>query len=99
MTIELTTLLMVHFLCNAQAAVVPATAQDAIYCVSNFEALKLRLHDGGVTPEELGTLTESERTKLSVEAYGSYRKWLAENPAMVRKLRDMSVLMAFNTPE
>jgi hypothetical protein len=92
MTVELMSLLMVHFLCNAQASVTQMSVSDAKHCSAQFEQLKIGFHPD-FTLEEFNRLEDAERSRISVEAYDFYRKWLGENPDIVLKLKDTSALM------
>ena len=89
MPIDLISLILVHFLCTEQARVDPMPINEAAYCSSNFERLKISLHPD-LTHEEYANLDEKERSKISVEAYRYYKEWRASNPALVAKLEEIS---------
>lgn len=86
MNVELVSLVLVHFLCNAQAEIARVSMGDVMYCSENFEAVKASLHPR-VTPETFRRLDARERARASVEGYAHYKDWLAANPELVAQLK------------
>jgi hypothetical protein len=93
MNIELVSLVLVHFLCNAQAEITLMSTGDAMYCSENFEDVKASLHPR-LTPEAFRKLGDRQRGRTSVEGYGYYKDWVAANPELVARLKDAAALLA-----
>lgn len=87
MNTYLASLLLTHFFCNAQAAVVPVSPQDAGHCSRNFETLKFYLHPE-ISPADAAQMPLRQRAQKSVEAYGFYVAWTKDNPALVARLKE-----------
>ena len=93
MNVELVSLVLVHFLCNAQAEITRMSMGEAMYCSENFEDLKASLHPD-LTPEKFRKLDDRRRGRASVEGYGYYKDWVAANPELVARLKDTAALLA-----
>ena len=93
MNIELISLVLVHFLCNAQAEVTRVSIGDAMYCSENFEDVKASLHPD-FTPETFRKLDGRGRGRASVEGYAYYKDWVAANPELVARLKNAAALLA-----
>ncbi|MEM6464614.1 MAG: hypothetical protein AAF724_22160 [Pseudomonadota bacterium] len=85
----LASLLLTHFICNAQAAVQPVSPEEALRCSRNFETLKFYLHPQ-MTSAEAAKMSSAQRAKKSVEAYAFYVAWKKANPELVAHLKETS---------
>ncbi|NDW52670.1 hypothetical protein [Aliiroseovarius sp. PrR006] len=95
MQIELISLLMVHFLCNASAQEGPLNMDAALFCSSNFERVKVALHPT-LSLEAYDQMTTEERVEISVEGYAYYKAWLQENPDLSEQFRLSATVVMTN---
>ena len=93
MSIQILSLLTLHYFCNAVAETTPLTWEEANLCVANFEELKVLLNPEIAMPEFEGLATP-DRAKVSVESYRYYREWVAGNPALVEQLKAEARIIA-----